>query len=98
MIIAVWGKGYKGTHRRVVKEGFLEEVWLDWNSGQVWLAGYESEKALKVEGRSETRYTADGRSVAHRAEEWGMQVGGKHGWVKVLEERRGESPCLPCFE
>lgn len=58
VIIAVWGKGCKGTHRRVVKEGFLEEVWLDWNSGQVWLAGCEGKKALKVEGRSETRYMA----------------------------------------
>ena len=57
-IIAVWGKGCKGTHRKVVTKGFLEEVWLDWNSGQVWLAGYEREKALKVEGRSETRCTA----------------------------------------
>ena len=40
----------------------------------------------------------DGRSVAHRAEEWGMQVEGKQGWVKVLEELGGDSPCLPCFE
>lgn len=93
--IAVWGKGCKVTHRRVVKEGFLEEVWLDWNSGQVWLAGCEGEKALKVEGRSETRYMA--AQLLRMAEEWGVQVEGRQGWVKVLEELE-ESPCLPFFE
>lgn len=81
MIIAVWVKAIRDTSCRVVKEGFLEEVWLVWNSGQVWLAGYESEKALKVEGRSETRYTAAQllrmAGVGPTGQRRGMQVGGK---------------------
>lgn len=59
MIIAVWGQGCKGTHGGAVKEGFLEEVLLDWDSRQVLLASSEGERALKREEQvpgSETRY------------------------------------------
>ena len=101
-----------GTQGGAVREGFLEEMLLVWDSRKVLLSGSEGKKALKTEERadtkSETRYhghttalaiaaVLDGSSVAQRTEAWDIKMEGKQGRVNVLEELGGESSCLPYF-
>ena len=44
-----------GTQGGAVREGFLEEMLLVWNSRKVLLSGSEGKKALKTEERADTK-------------------------------------------